>query len=126
MGLGGLAWGYQMLESETDPRVTWSDEFLARQARDGLLRYLAVAHFGRGAGEGRDREQPALWRDATDRVLTRRAGELEDIWRLARSPRGADPRADLVAQLAGRIEAATAEVLAGLYPEAERLLERPR
>jgi hypothetical protein len=126
MGVGGLAWGYQMLEGEADPRVTWSDEFLARQARDGLLRYLAVAHFGRGAGEYRDREQPALWRAAADRVLARRAGELKDIWRMARSPRGADPRADLVARLAARIEAATAEVLAGLYPEAERLLERPR
>jgi hypothetical protein len=64
--------------------------------------------------------------DLTPTALARRAGELEDIWRLARSPRGADPRADLVARLAGRIEAATAEVLAGLYPEAERLLERPR
>jgi hypothetical protein len=126
MGAGGLAWGYQMLEGETEPRVTWSDEFLARQARDGLLRYLAVAHFGRGAGEYRHREQPALWRDAADRALARRARELKDIWRLARSPRGADPRAELVAHLAAQLEAATAEVLAALYPEAERLLERPR
>jgi hypothetical protein len=115
-----------MLEGETEPRVTWSDEFLARQARDALLRYLAVAHFGRGAGEYRDREQPALWRDAADRALARRARELKDIWRLARSPRGADPRGALVAQLAAQLEAATAEVLAALYPEAERLLERPR
>ena len=126
MGAGGLVWGYQMLEGETEPRVTWSDEFLARQARDSLLRYLAVAHFGRGAGAYRDREQPTLWRAAADRALAWRARELEEIWRRARSLHGADPRAELVARLAARLEAAIAEVLAGLYPEAEHLLQRPR
>jgi hypothetical protein len=123
MGLGGLAWGYQMLGDEAEPRVTWSDDFLARQARDGLLRYLAVAHFGRGAGRYRDREQPALWREAVDRALAARRTDLERSWRQAREA-GASG-ADAGTRLAALLEAATAEVLAGLYPEAGRLLASP-
>jgi hypothetical protein len=119
MGLGGLAWGYQMLGTDGEPRVTWSDDFLARQARDGLLRYLAVAHFGRGAGPYREREQPAVWREAVDRAIARRKMELDQTWR---QPRRAGEAGEAVARLGALLESAAVEVLADLYPEAGHLL----
>lgn len=122
-GASGLAWGYQRLDSEAEPRVTWSDEFLIRQARDGLLRYLAVAHFGRGGGDYREREQPGFWRGAVDRALASRARDLQEIWRRSRAPGAGAGESE--ARLAGLLEQAAAEVLAGLYPGAEGFLDRP-
>jgi hypothetical protein len=50
LGAGGLARGYNLVRGEAEPVVRWSDEFFQCLVRLALLRYLAVAHFGRGRG----------------------------------------------------------------------------
>jgi len=122
MGLGGLAWGYQMLEAGGVPGVTWSTDFLDRQSRDALLRYLAAAHFGRGAGAFHEREQPAFWRELTETALERRRAALDEIWRRARDEGGETAREHVVSGLLGHLRAAVAEVLAEIYPGVDRLL----
>ena len=51
LGGAGLAKGYQMVRAGTRPAVSWSPAFLDQLAERTLLRYLAIAHFGRGRGE---------------------------------------------------------------------------
>jgi hypothetical protein len=68
LGLGGLAWAYEQLSTKAgEPVVAWSPAFLERVIRDGLLRYLAIAHFGRGAGSfpGRRTRHRPPWRSGT-------------------------------------------------------------
>jgi len=116
-GLGGLAWGVEWLGSGDTPRVVWSSEFLERLCSDTLLRYLAVAHFGRGAGAFRVREPPAAWRDAVRRALEPQREVMRGAVRRARSaPQPEDP--DLRAALGHAVRA----LLCGLYPENAALL----
>jgi hypothetical protein len=125
MGLGGLSWGYQMLGGAAEPRVTWSDEFLDRQVRDALLRYLAVAHFGRGAGEFRQREEPDFWRAAVDATVAAHRLALHDVWRQARgSDRAA--RAETRDRLRAELESMAIDVLAELYPGVSRVFSDAR
>ena len=57
----GVIRGYNLLKGEDIPTVTWSHEVLIDLVRNGLLAYLAVAHFGRGRGEWTESEPPAKW-----------------------------------------------------------------
>ena len=125
MGLGGLSWGYQMLGSAAEPRVTWSDAFLDRQVRDALLRYLAVAHFGRGAGEFREREEPEFWRAAVDAAVAARQRALHDVWRRARGSDAA-ARAEIREWLRAELESMAIDLLAELYPGVRRIFTDAR
>ena len=124
MGLGGLAWAYQQIGDSADPRITWSDEFLDRSARDALLRYLAVAHFGRGGGEFREREHPGFWRDAVEAALSSRRGACHDVWEIAR---GGEPDSQRASErLVPVLEACLREILLAFYDGVDRFLGRPR
>ena len=121
MGLGGISWGYQMLGGAAEPRVTWSDDFLDRHVRDALLRYLAVVHFGRGAGEFREREEPDFWRAAVDAAVAAHRRALHDVWRRARGSDAA-ARAETRDRLRAELEAMAIDLLADLYPAVRRIL----
>ena len=54
LGGAALAHGYRMVGGREEPSVTWAPQFLDQLSRQVLLRYLAVAHFGRGRGPYRD------------------------------------------------------------------------
>jgi hypothetical protein len=45
-----------------------------------LLRYLAVAHFGRGRGEWSEGEAPVHWRDVVAEALRPQAAALRSLW----------------------------------------------
>ena len=79
LGGSALARGYQLI-GQDEPSVQWSAEFLDQLCRQVLVRYLAVAHFGRGRGEFQDVEQPAHWSVSVDRALARHATALNGIW----------------------------------------------
>jgi hypothetical protein len=84
---------------------------------DALLRYLAVAHYGRGRGDYEESEHPEFWRSAVEEVTDRTRSELHTVWERSR---GAD-----AAALAQAIEALLARcattLLTRLYPEAKGL-----
>ena len=48
--------------------IGWSAEFLTECFAMALLRYLAVAHFGRGRGDWVTGEYPPHWRSLVDEV----------------------------------------------------------
>lgn len=117
----GLAWGMELLRGGEAPRAAWSGAFLERLATDTVLRYLAVAHFGRGAGSFRVRDHPALFREAALRALEPRRAELRDALRLARDP-SHEAQAASAVRLHDALDAALRGVLGELYPEAGALL----
>ena len=47
----GLAKGFSLARGEDNSILRWAGDFLERLTVTALLRYLAVAHFGRGRGE---------------------------------------------------------------------------
>jgi hypothetical protein len=117
-GGGGLSYGMELLRGDEAPRAAWSDAFLERFTTDTLLRYLAVAHFGRGAGSFRARDHPALFRELSERA---RLGEREALRAaLARAREGAPATA--AERLAAPLGAALRAALRELHPEAAAFL----
>jgi hypothetical protein len=113
---GGAAWVAAVWKNQATPAgtsvVQLSDDMLQAMTEAGLLRYLAVIHFGRGAGGSEIRPQ---WRSEVVAAVQRRSADLEAQWAAARARQEAlDPAAALVAML----EAIALEVLARLYPPA--------
>ncbi|HZG47250.1 MAG TPA: DUF3482 domain-containing protein [Allosphingosinicella sp.] len=117
LGAGGLARGYNMVRGEGDPSVRWSDEFLQCLVRLALLRYLAVAHFGRGRGDYEESEHPAFWEEAVKEVVERRQSEFRTIWKQG--------RAGDLEPLAGPLETllieCASDLLVRFYPEARQV-----
>ena len=118
----GVARGFNRLSGADTPAVWWSDEALDGLVRSAVLRYLAVAHFGRGRGRWVEGEAPAAWQEEVTAAVGRERAVLQFAWQRARgegatagaaaSSQGASPQAELRSAL-GR---ATAAVLERLYP----------
>jgi hypothetical protein len=121
-GARGLALGMELLRGEQIPRVAWTVPFLDRLCTDTLLRYLAVAHFGRGGGSYRVREHPATWRAAAEHALAPQRQAIRDAFRIARQTADDCGRRDTARALVAPLEAATRAALRELYPEAAALL----
>jgi hypothetical protein len=100
--------------------VRWSDEFLDGFFASALLRYLAVAHYGRGRGEWTRSEHPAFWKDEVAAVVGSRRAALAAVW----AERAAEcDAAHLAARLQPVLDGAIRELLERLYPGA--LAARP-
>jgi hypothetical protein len=70
-GAAGLARGFNVVRGKTEATVRWSDEFVAALAPAAVLRYLAVAHYGRGRGEWSASEYPPFWRATVATAIAR-------------------------------------------------------
>lgn len=119
LGAGGLARGYNLVRGDSEPRVRWSDELFDSLVCSALLRYLAVAHFGRGRGQWEEGEHPLFWQEAVTEELATRREDLRRIWRTARVGEPA-PMVPPLADLLGETGAA---LLTRFYPEAHDLFE---
>jgi len=110
----GAARGLNRLTGRDRSVVRFSAELLDGLARSSALRYLAVAHFGRGRGEYVEGEAPAFWRDEVERAHASAAQDFMVAWDRARYA-----EADAIsAQLAPTVEALLRTLLARLYPRA--------
>lgn len=123
-GARGLAIGMELVRGEKASCAAWSVAFLERLATDTLLRYLAVAHFGRGAGPYRVREHPATWVGTAERALAPERAALREAFGRARRAAGAEGRREVALACAPPLAAAVRASLAELYPEAATLLAR--
>ena len=120
LGASGAARAYNLARGVVDGKVGWSVDFLAQRPGAALLRYLAVAHYGRGRGEWVDGEYPSHWRQLVDEVTQPHRGEAERVWSLADEGASVDEVAALLQPI---ITAAARETLVRLYPQAERIFE---
>ena len=121
----GLLKGYQMALGADQPTVRWSQDFLRDLVQQSALRYLAVAHFGRGRGEWRELGNAARWTQLVERTLAARADRLQSCVWAARDDSGFVTDAD--ARFADLVRGLLREVLCTVYPQAVHILPaRPR
>ena len=113
LGAAGVARGINVVRGTGQSWVAWRDEALDGAAQAALLRYLAVAHFGRGRGDWSLGEAPPHWPVAVAQALARQRAAWTAAW-AGRSQRlnGADDTAARVASLQLLLTQAAREVLA--------------
>ena len=123
--LGGTA--YAKSQDEGDPqRISWIPDFLDRQTRDALLRYLAVTHCGRGRGDYSDpREFPLFWQQATEEILAQHTSTLHQAWILARAPLRDNQPDEAETFLIPILSTMAQQILLKFYPEAKEWLGQP-
>ncbi len=113
-GARGLASAYNLARGSESTIVRWSPAFLSSRTSAALLRYLAVAHFGRGRGDFVASEYPPHWAPLVEAAVARRSAQLHDVW--SNAPRSGGHEA-LEPRIRAILEPATAEVLTELYPD---------
>jgi hypothetical protein len=92
-----------------------------------LMRYLAVAHFGRGRGDFVAGLAPPHWQETIDEAVQLRRAQLQSVWAMARAVDTDSSNADTIAAaLLPIVTGSTREVLSHLYPDSVEHLPRPR
>jgi hypothetical protein len=81
LGGAGIARGYNSVRGTRGTLLRWSEPFLDGLVRGALLRYLAVAHYGRGRGPWAEVEFPAFWQAAVAQAVSTQAARFEALWR---------------------------------------------
>jgi hypothetical protein len=113
----GLARAYNLKRGAERSTVRWSPELLDDLAAAAALRYLAVAHYGRGRGDYVESEYPPHWDGAVRaRIDAHRTG-WHAIWDAA--ARG-EPADAVRVRLRAMCDDLLRQVLRGLYPDAFR------
>lgn len=118
LGAGGAARAYNSLRGTDTGEVAWSEDFLTARCESALLRYLAVAHFGRGRGDWQAGEYPAHWSEVCRDVVAPHQAALYEIWQ-ALSAQTPDPTAQ--EQLRLLMQQLMTEALVRLYPASRPL-----
>ena len=115
LGGVGIARGMNLARGRTGAALRWDDAFLAGLVTSAVLRYLAVAHYGRGRGDYVETEYPSFWPPLVAELAATHAGAVAAI--LARREPACDERA-IAADLAALLRELARETLARLYPDA--------
>ncbi len=122
--LGGEAWAERRAGSTPTP-VTWSDEYLDLLVQDVIIRYLAIAHFGRGQGQYvADPEDPRFWIENVKILVSKHHTTLHDVWARLRGQDLAAKTEEQSTQLTALLTSITLELLWSTYPASKRFLNR--
>ena len=117
VGAKTAARGYNLSRGEDVNAVRWSEAFFIGGVRAALLRYLAVAHFGRGRGEWEEGEHPLAWAAAVEAEVERERPALRAAWNRAREVEAA-VLAPTIEPIVGRC---AERLLVRFYPEARAM-----
>jgi hypothetical protein len=112
-GARGLASAYNLARGSDATTVRWSAEFMTGRVAGAVLRYLAVAHFGRGRGDYVAGEYPPHWGPEVDAAVAAHRARLDAVWSAATAGESA---ASIESRLWPQLQAITSEVLVRLYP----------
>ncbi|MCK8609297.1 DUF3482 domain-containing protein [Agromyces sp. C10] len=124
LGGAGLARGVNVYRGRSDASLRWEDAFLDGLVTSSLLRYLAVAHYGRGRGAWTEGEYPPFWRELVVEAVVAEQERLAVVWAQTReSPgsRGDDER--MRQELEAVLRSLALGLLDRLYPGALREVE---
>ena len=110
----GAAWGFNVTTDRSQPTMQFTDEFLRTMVATGVLRYLAVIHFGRGRGDFVESEAPAFWQSEVEQAVSAADEDLKYVWQDARRD---DDTEELRARLHAVLSAIVSGVLRRLYPD---------
>ncbi|MFO0780144.1 MAG: hypothetical protein U0223_21350, partial [Nitrospira sp.] len=121
---GGEAWADRQAVRTPTP-VTWSDEYLNVLVQDVIVRYLAVAHFGRGQGEYvMDPENPRFWVEKVNILVSKHHTTLHEEWKRLRGQEPLSKTEEKPAKLVALLTSITLELLWNTYPASKRFLNR--
>jgi hypothetical protein len=109
----GAAWGFNASTDRNHPTVQFTDDFMKSLLVASILRYLAVAHFGRGRGNYVEGEAPSFWQAEVERAVAMHADALEHAWSELRAEQDTDKAKAQLDELVTGIAARTME---HLYP----------
>ncbi len=115
LGFAGAAWAFNVSTDRNAETLQFSDAFLRAQLVATVLRYLAVAHFGRGRGAFEASEAPGFWQKEVEAAIAQHESQWTKAWDAARSAASPDAAAQA---LAPRIVPVVTQVLQRLYPHA--------
>ncbi len=125
LGGAGIARGTNLIRGVDRTSVEWSATFLDGLVRSALLRYLAVAHFGRGRGAWEEGEAPAFWKAEVERAFDSRRPVFDALWENSRaSPDRVHAEADLEALLREVATGLLERLYPGAFPESAVARER--
>jgi urease gamma subunit len=114
-----LAKGYNVYTNKDRKVVGWSPDSLTEAFGKALMLYLAIAHFGRGQGQWRRREDPQAWSASVNLTLNRQKERLHLLWQHS----GSDQRSGHYQNdCATLVRQSVRGVLLNLYPESSSLL----
>jgi hypothetical protein len=125
LGAAGLAHGVNRVRGTDNSWLAWNAEALMAMVDAALLRYLAVAHFGRGRGAWAAASAPAHWAAVVDTALTPHRENLAALWRDRGTPTTEAALEPARAVLQATLGTAVREVLVRLYPDAARVFTAP-
>ena len=112
LGAAGLARAVNLVRGTDRSWIAWNAEALDTLLEAALLRYLAVAHFGRGRGDWERAESPPHWQPVVERALAAESEALASLW----EQRGDEAQA-LAQRLQPIIDRALRSTLRQLYPQ---------
>jgi hypothetical protein len=119
LGAAGLARGWNVMRGGGPPWIGFSAAACDAMVRSALLRYLAVAHFGRGRGQWIDGEAPPHWHAVVEAALDPHRAALAPLWARRAQRLDAPPQTDALATSLRPVLAAAAQAaLEALYPGA--------
>jgi len=131
LGAAGVARGINVVRGFDQTWLRLSDEALGPWVEAALLRYLAVAHFGRGRGDWVQSEAPPHWHATVAAALLPEREALRALWRTreavdaapagAGHHRGGPQTQTLAVALAPLLRRTLSRVFAALYPHAYHL-----
>jgi len=110
----GAAWGFNSGTERNEPTMQFTDAFLRTLVVAGVLRYLAVAHFGRGRGNFIEGEAPAFWQEIVEQEVARHDDALAELWKDLRREKTAAQAVELTQPVIANI---ASDTLARLYPD---------
>ena len=113
LGGAAVARGYNLIHGADQPALGWGIASLDALAAAAILRYLAVAHFGRGRGRWVEGEAPPFWVGVVSATVANYTDGLHELWE--RSARG-EGLPQVAFDLRQILAAMTLEVLEKLYP----------
>jgi hypothetical protein len=117
LGAAGLARCVNLVRGTDLSWVSWNAAALDQLFEAALLRYLAVAHFGRGRGDWVLGESPAHWQAVVQSCVAPSRPALDALW-ARRDPSGDPASASALAgELAPLVTQACASMLRTLYPQ---------
>lgn len=123
--LGGEAWAERKV-SHTQTPVTWSDDYLDLLVQDVIIRYLAIAHFGRGQGQYMaDPENPTFWVEKVKNSVSKHRATLRQQWTRLRGQSPVPQAEENPKQVTALLISITLELLWSAYPASKRFLDRP-
>lgn len=113
LGGAGVAQGVNVVRGRSESSLRWEEAFLDGLVTSALLRYLAVAHYGRGRGAWRQGEYPPHWRPMVVAAVVAEQDRLALIW-----GRRGDGEESLRRELEEVLGDLALELLDELYPGA--------